>query len=67
MRVKVISEFREASDWSVLRRVGDIVDVGEARAAELCKLGLAEAAEPKPAEGRAEAAAVKAEAKRGRK
>lgn len=75
MEMRVISEFREASDWSAIRRVGDVIVVDDARAVELRRLRLAEpveakvtvAAETPAAKVEVKTAAAKAETSRRRK
>lgn len=41
MKLKVLKEFREATDFSVLHAVGDVLEVSEERGAHLLSLGLA--------------------------
>lgn len=45
MRARVLMEFRDRRDWAVAYAAGDIVDVDEARMAELVGLGLVEDAD----------------------
>lgn len=58
MKVIVLSEFRDLNDFSVVHKVGDILEVADDRAAKLIELGLtqtekkAEAKEPKKTEGK---------------
>lgn len=42
MRARVLREFRDRRDWAVAYAAGDIIDVDEARMAELAGLGLVE-------------------------
>lgn len=50
MKLKVLKEFREASDFSVLHAVGDVIEVSDERGAYLLSLGLVSdaAEEPQP-------------------